>query len=380
VITGGGSAYAFSVAALITALLASCETPNDVKIEAGGVETVFEVPIVAADRGGRKPASDGSRLYAAAGNRMHAFDLKTGATLWSTTDSSGFPARIAIANGRVMWTSSYGAIAVDAATGQRVWSFTPDSYSGFSESDADADAFYFGSENHRVYALRVADGSVIWSRDLGASWPFSKGPVRGMTVSGDTVYAVVEHFADNNGSRGTGHLVALDRKTGNTLWEFEYGDGTTLSIIQSAVRVVGQLLLAQANWENTILAIDRFTGALVWKVDTPGEAFGPHEPPEVVGNVAYSGSHPHAEALHLATGTKKWQADAGLHARHFAACGNRLLVEGLDVSILDLSTGQFLGKRVRAEDGAFALTDFVVIDRHAYFFTSAALIKLRCPS
>jgi outer membrane protein assembly factor BamB len=311
---------------------------------------------------------------------MHAFDLGTGALLWSTTDSSGFPARIAVTGGRVMWTSSYGAIAVDAATGQRLWSYAPDSYSGFSESDADAGAFYFGSQNHWVYAVRVSDGSLLWSRDVGAGWPYSTGPVRGMTVSGDTVYAVVEHFTAINGSKGTGDILALDKRTGATLWEFRYGDGNTLAVIQSAVRVSGRWLLAQANWENTVVAVDRFTGALAWKAVTPGDFFGPLEPPEVAGNVAYTGSYPDMQALTLNSGTTLWQTPGGgLHARHFALCGNRLLVEGQEVSVLDAASGKLLATRVSADEIGFALTDFVVIERDAYFLTSQALVKLRCP-
>jgi outer membrane protein assembly factor BamB len=344
----------------------------------GGVEEVFRAPVAGATNAFAL-TSDGVRLYADVDRRIEAFDLKNGAKLWSYRRPVGGPLALVVRGGRLFFVGDT-AVALDAATGRELWRYVPDSYSGFTHSDADLDAFYFGSTQHRVYAVRASDGSLLWSRDLGPDWPY-KGVVRGMTVSGDTVYAVVEHDTGVNGYIGTGDVFALDRRTGAVHWVFRNGDGTRLNIIQYAGRVAGNLLLLSANWDNQYIALDRATGREVWRAAGEPTYAGLGEGPEVEGAVAYIASYDqHAMAVDLATGRTRWRTNIGDGGRYVAVCGTRLLVNQLGFTVLDRNNGRLLGEGYDHASGEDIHTDFVVVGDRAYAFGGKELFAFRCPT
>ena len=309
---------------------------------------------------------------------IEAFDLNNGSKLWSYRRPAGGPAALVVRGGRLFFVGDT-AVALDAATGRELWRYVPDSFAGFSQSDGDADAFYFGSTQHRAYAVRASDGALLWSRDLGPDWPY-KGVVRGMTVSGDTVYAVVEHDTGVNGHIGTGDVFALDRRTGAVHWVYRNGDGTRLNIIQSAGRVAGNLLLLSANWDNQYIALDRATGREVWRAAGDFGYGGPQEAPEVSGSVAFTASFDqHAMAIDLTSGRTLWRTNVNNGAFYVAVCGNRLLVNNLGLSVLEAATGRVLGSGYDYSTGESIRTDFVVVGDRAYAFGATDLFAFRCP-
>jgi glucose dehydrogenase len=270
-------------------------------------------------------------------------------------------------------------VALDAATGRELWRRPLPAFAGFCETDGTADAFYLGTTDHRVYALSAADGSLLWERDLGPDWEYPRGVVRGMTVSGDTVYATVEHDTGINSHVGTGDTFALDRRTGAVLWHHRFGDGKTLSIYQSAPRVAGRLLLNTANWENTFVALDRFTGQEVWRLVGGVEYMGPEEAPEVRDGVAFAAAHDQrARAIELATGRVLWDVPVRGGTLYLARCGRLLLANYLRVGAFDAATGRFLGEARRQPENESVRTDFVVVGDRAYIFSTHALLAFRC--
>lgn len=373
----------WAATACLTALLAlaACEEPvggGGTEFSGpGGVELLFKVPVDRADNA-FVPASDGQRLYADVNRRIEAFDLGTGARLWSYQRPLGGPSSLVARDGRLFWAGDT-AVALDAATGRELWRHPLPSSAGLSESDGDPDAYYVGLKDHRVLALRATDGALLWSRDLGPDWPYG-GVVRGMTVSGDTVYAAVEHDTGINGHIGTGDVFALDRRTGAVHWVYRNGDGTRLDIYQSAGRVAGRLLLLSANWENEYIAIDRLTGVEVWRAHGEDPYFGMDEAPEVRGIRAYFASQDqHAAALELATGRVLWRTRVRSGASKVALCGKRLLVEDLGMSVVDLEDGRYLGSAYHSGQGEILHTDFVVVGDRAYVFGQNDLYAFRCP-
>jgi outer membrane protein assembly factor BamB len=379
---GGSRALASRVGIAVFVLMGSgCADPiarESPKSGVGAVEEVFRAPIAGAANA-FVPMSDGLRLYADVDRRIEAFDLKNGAKLWSYTRPSGGPAALVVRGGKLFFVGDT-AVALDAATGRELWRYVPDSFAGFSQSDGDADAFYFGTTQHRVYAVRGSDGALLWSRNLGPDWPY-KGVVRGMTVSGDTVYAVVEHDTGVNGHIGTGDVFALDRRTGAVHWVYRNGDGTRLNIIQSAGRVAGNLLLLSANWDNQYIALDRTTGREVWRAAGEPTFAGLHEGPEVQGQAAYIASQDqHAMALDLASGRTLWKTKIGTGGVYVAVCGTRLLVNNLGLAVLDRSTGRLLGSGYSFDTGEGINTDFVVVGDRAYAFGATDLFAFRCPT
>lgn len=366
---------------LAAALLAACQEPVGDGGSAsgpGGLELVFKTPVERADNA-FVPTSDGQRLYADVNRRIEAFDLGTGARLWSYVRPPGGPSSLVARAGRLFFAGD-SAVALDAATGRELWRRGLDAPASLGESDGDSEAFYVGTHQHRVYALRAADGAVLWARDLGPDWPFG-GVVRGMTVSGDTVYAAVEHNTGANGHVGTGDVFALDRRTGAVHWVHRNGDGSRLDIYQSAGRVAGRLLLLSANWENEYVALDRFAGVEVWRGHGDDPYFGMDEAPEVRGDRAYfAAQDQYARAVDLATGREAWRTRVMSGAHNVAPCGKRLLVQDLALSVLDLATGRMLGRAHGASVNEYLHTDFVVLGDRAYVFGQRDLYAFRCPS
>jgi outer membrane protein assembly factor BamB len=376
------AAWAATVCLAALVALAACEEPvGGGRTESsglGGVELLFKVPVERADNA-FVPASDGQRLYADVNRRIEAFDLGTGARLWSYQRPLGGPSSLVARDGRVFWAGDT-AVALDAATGRELWRHTLPSPAGLGESDGDQEAYYVGLKDHRVLALRATDGALLWSRDLGPDWPYG-GVVRGMTVSGDTVYAAVEHDTGINGHIGTGDVFSLDRRTGAVHWVYRNGDGTRLDIYQSAGRVAGRLLLLSANWENEYVAIDRLTGVEVWRAHGEDPYFGMDEAPEVRGDRAYFASQDQqAVALELSTGHVVWRTRVRSGASKVAPCGKRLLVEDLGMSVVNLADGRFMGSAYHSAQGEILHTDFVVVGDRAYVFGQNDLYAFRCPA
>jgi outer membrane protein assembly factor BamB len=325
------------------------------------------------------PVSDGHRLYADVDRRIQAFDLATGAVLWTYVRPPGGPSALVAQGGRVMFAGE-SAVAVDAATGRELWRRELDSHAGFAESDGDAEAFFTGTEQRYVYAFRAADGALLWRRQLGADWPHG-GVVRGVTVSGDTLYVVVEHHTGINGHIGTGDVFAMDRHSGAVHWVYRNGDGTRLGIFQSAGRIAGPLLLLSANWENQFIAVNRMSGTEAWRFAAGVATAGPQEAPEHRGSTAYVTSHDqHAVALDLTTGRELWRTRLDGGGDWLAVCGDRLLVRASSLNVIELASGRLLQRAYGGEVNEILGTDFVVAGDRAYVFGLNHLYGFRCPA
>lgn len=323
------------------------------------------------------PGTDGLRLYADVDRQIQAFDLATGGLLWSYKRPRGGPSALVSRGGRLFFAGDT-AVALDAATGRELWRFVGESTGQFCESDGDADAFFFGTRNRHVYALGATDGALLWSRDLGPDWPY-RGTVRGITVSGDTVYAAVEHETGINAHIGSADLFALDRRTGEILWVFREGTGSDLRLFQSPARLAGRLLLTVDEHRNTFIGIDRFTGREVWRLPGILGITGAEEPPEVVGGIAYGTSGDgRVTALDPATGAVKWQTPGLVGAAWLGVCGSRILVNNLALGVLDRGDGRLLATAYKGQE--FPVTDFVVVGSRAYVFTTQALVAFDCPT
>jgi hypothetical protein len=116
-------------------------------------------------------------------------------------------------------TNDY-AMAVDVATGKRVWNkpigqYVKNPYGSGPRSTptVDGDHLYVLSASGRLSCLKAADGAKVWSVELVGNlggnkpgWNYSESPL----VDGDQV------ICTPGGGKGT--LAALDKKTGKVLW------------------------------------------------------------------------------------------------------------------------------------------------------------------
>ena len=171
--------------------------------------------------------------------RIHCFDSRTG---------------------KALWTQAYECIyqQLDYALGPRA-----------AVTIADGRAFALGALGH-FNCINVADGKVLWARDLRADFHISV-PVWGITaaplVVGDLVIMQI-------GGQPDACVIALEASTGRERWRAL--DGRTS---YSAPRLIHQggkdLVLAwTGNW---LAALDPASGSVAWKL--------PYQPTKMVINV-----------------------------------------------------------------------------------------------
>jgi outer membrane protein assembly factor BamB len=119
-----------------------------------------------------------------------------------------------------------------------------------------------------VIALKRSDGSALWSVPLGAGWNDQYGGPRSTpTVDGDRVYAI-----------GTeGDLVCLDAASGKERWRKslprDFG-GAVMSIWKFAESPLvdgDRLLFTPGAPDAAIVAVDKKTGAEVWRAKLPAD-------------------------------------------------------------------------------------------------------------
>jgi outer membrane protein assembly factor BamB len=313
------------------------------------------------------------------GSGIVALDAGTGALLWrGPRFTQSQPTSLAVRNGRVFAAEAL-AFAFDAETGRELWRAPLSASASLSQNTADEHAFYVGTRDHRVHALEVATGTPLWQVDLGPEWPPYESLTKGISFSGDTVYAAVERAYSQNGYLATGIIVALDRSTGRELWRHENGSGSTPRGIIGAPTVAGRLLVASDHRGNAFYAVDRFTGREVWRTATEPGFSGPEAPPVIVGDVVYgSAIDTYVYALDLATGRVLWRTRPAMGGSHYhAVCNNTVFNNLQSLGIVDRHSGRMLGLMFTGNERV--TSGFAVHRDRVFFLTTDAVYALKCP-
>ena len=248
------------------------------------------------------------RVFIVAARTLHALSAQTGATLWSRPVSVGTPA---YDGGHVIVTTGSGVQAFDAATGAPRWS------RDLETRDCPAVAtggVVYTISGWTAHALRVSDGSTLWSRALTEGCE--------ATVGGDLV--------SYSGSGTT----ALRRADGTVAWTSATGGRT-------AALHGGRLWTGDGS---SATALDATTGASAggaqsWRMPAFG---GGH----AFVSVGQSHSDPQArmlQAVDPATGAVRWEfaAERGIATTPTVAGGT--------VYVADMRRGLY---GLRASDGA----------------------------
>jgi len=333
------------------------------------------------------PAVDSTHVYAdvANGGPVVAIDHRTGVRSWSYARVPTAPSNLVLHNGALLFAGAY-AVALDARTGAERWRVEPpvdgplETAGGLGVSAAAGGLFYFGTDRW-VFALDVATGAERWRLEVGPTWDHP-GLVRGVVVSGDTLYASVHRYHDENGLHATAHLVAIDRLTGTELWRHVEGDSTGRHIVLLEPRVVGDLLVAADHIANTYFALDRSTGAVRWRVpSTTVGFFGPWESPTVSGDTLFGASADRfITAIDARSGAVYWRSEVGSSATAAIPCGDRLLVQDQGSYVLDRRNGRILARDVHRKGGEYALlrSRFASFGDRVYVLGDRALYAFRC--
>jgi outer membrane protein assembly factor BamB len=252
---------------------------------------------------------DGTVYASEDDGQVHTYDASTGAPGW--TSSYEWGQNVTVAGGAVYGTFGSAVIAIDAATGQRRWTYGPmgddqDSYDHTSTAYADGVVYALGFQ--RLHALDAATGALRWSVAPGGRiggpsvvdgrvyygaylspalvavdattgaphWSHTIGhPVLTTpAVAGDVVYA----GSENEGARPRGRFYALNATNGHELWHFAPDGGTWLGSAAVANGVVYD------PGTGGLEARDATTGALLKNVNL-GCGNNPSSPAVVHGHV-----------------------------------------------------------------------------------------------
>jgi serine/threonine-protein kinase len=326
------------------------------------------------------PAVDGQRVYVEGDTGLAAFDQGTGRKAWEPRLTTGGGSQAVVFRAGRLYSAEVEVVrAYDAESGAVVWehAFPNQSSPDFGALAVDDRAVYVGTRDHRVLALNVATGATVWDVDVGRGWTFP-GLVAGVSVSGDTVYAAVTRNLNPNGFDQAAVIVALQRSTGAELWRYQ--SAGTKSNVSSPPVVAGSLLVAADRYGNSMFAVDRATGAEVWRVRGEAGFVGPYGPPPVADGVAYLGSgDTRVHAVDLATGSVKWRSE-GTRAsiRALGVCGDRVIVNNDDIQVLDRRTGKLLRVAMRSSDTEFATSGVAVAGGRAFIAGSRKVYAVSC--
>jgi outer membrane protein assembly factor BamB len=224
-----------------------------------------------------------------------AVDASNGRVVWKRQFAGCVAASPAAGNGAVYvgfmdpppcrGTAPSFLAALDARSGKTLWRFgagvveTPPLLAG--------GRVYFGSWDHRVYAVDARTGRLDWSFATGDR---VKG---GVAFSGGTIFA---------GSYD-GRLYALGARSGRLRW----AAGGLGPLYATPSLAHGRVFVGSTN--GRVYALAASSGRLLWATRTGSYVYSPAA---LSGATAYLGSYDHRlYALSQATGAIRWTFDAG---------------------------------------------------------------------
>ena len=147
---------------------------------------------------------------------------------------------------------------------------------------ADATTLYVANGQGTVFWISRADGKILREVDVAATTGISGISARGLSLSDTAVIF---------GTRGGPYVVALDKKTGALLWKTKIDDHALASVTQPPLVHKGRVYVGtsglgeevQATFPNYdkccafrggVVALDAKTGMQIWKTYTIPEGFG----------------------------------------------------------------------------------------------------------
>lgn len=223
--------------------------------------------------------------------------------LWRKPIGPGWSS-ISVSNGRLFTQDRRATqagdrefcVALDAATGTELWARDLDiaDYSSISQTDPradgprstptiDGDLLYVYTSQLKLFCLKVADGSTVWSRDfreeLGSAnipWENAASPL----LVGDLIYV-----NSNAGTPGERRLTALNKLSGETVWS-NLNDGLTHATpIHAVIHDVPQIIFLT---RSGLVSVRPDTGALLWRLQFSPSATSTAASPSVAGEYVYA--------------------------------------------------------------------------------------------
>ncbi len=273
---------------------------------------------------GSGPAvADGLLAVGGLNGTVLVLDADTGAEKWTAKVNNEVIAAPAIGEGLVVVRSNDGRVtAFDASNGERRWFWdhsTPSlSLRGNAAPVLVPGGVFIANDDGTVSALSTKDGAVQWTQEVGAATGRNELQ-RLADVDGTPVF-------DNGAlyvSSQKQVTMALDPASGRPQWSYDHGGPGTLGL--------GPDRLIASDPEGHLWAIDRSGGGSLWQQDTlSNRGLGA---PAVIGNYAVVGdAEGYLHWLRLETGefaARQRLSRAPIRAQPVVA-GELVLVESTD--------------------------------------------------
>lgn len=330
-----------------------------------------------------QPAVHGGRVYIAGVTGLQAYRSSDGQFVWNSPmweAHTGIVWNVAVANGRVC-SASWSVIGcVDEQTGKLLWRLEPPPHLDYYETTLDDDTYYVGTREHRVVAYDASNGTERWATDVTPTAKYANR-VFGVSRSGDTLYAATVHWINESGFQVQGEVIALDRRNGRELWRYETPAGARGGF-QGAPAVAGRLIVMNDPYAHSLVAVDRFTGAEVWRTPVVDSSYVAAEhPPIIVGDTAFSGStDTFVYAVDLRTGKVLWRTrrDYG-SIWYLGVCGDRVIANNNGLLLVSRATRSPIEAEVpRIREGEFFTSGIASDGRYAFVASTAGLYAVRC--
>lgn len=175
--------------------------------------------------------------------------------------------------------------ALNINTGALLWHHTANSALVYSSPTYSDGVVYLGGINSRVYAFHAGTGVIKWSYQVGNSGIESDAVV----VNGTIYVGCNDDF-----------LVAINAETGVEKWRYMTGGNI------SASPTIGNGSVYFGSSDGKIYAVDTANGTLKWSFTTNGMIN--QSGPALVNNTIYAGSRDgHIYAIDAITGLQKWK-------------------------------------------------------------------------
>ena len=190
-------------------------------------------------------------------------------------------------------TNSYPEVhALDEATGESLWNF---SFLGWPWTPVMADeTVIFGTTSGSMYALKIANGAVVWEKNLGEAIESSPA------IADETIYV------------GTlsGSVFALNQSSGDILWQRKIGYESALSPATAYNTIF--LTVDNPHPKTWLCALDSATGNLKWSFNFTSFTYPrwwsgiPLTSPAVADGKVYTGAYG-LYCLNATSGEVIWQ-------------------------------------------------------------------------
>ncbi|MEZ5666202.1 MAG: PQQ-binding-like beta-propeller repeat protein [Alphaproteobacteria bacterium] len=221
-----------------------------VALDAAGGREVWRVDLIPEDEdegelGGGIAFADDTLFVTTGSAEAMALEPADGTVVWRVPLPGPSRSAPTVDAGRVFAVSADNrAVALDAATGQRLWSHSGAAEEagilGSASAAVDGSVVVVPYTSGEVYAMRVENGRVLWSDRLVAPRATEAiariAHIRARPIIGDARLFVVSH---------SGRSAALDMRTGSRVWEQPAGGasspwlaGNTLFLVTDRAEVV----------------------------------------------------------------------------------------------------------------------------------------------